>query len=68
LAKKKGGQMVYASQILQLENILKSQKDIKPVLFDTYKIDSIINIKLLFFLILFLLSIEWIVRKYLGLY
>jgi len=68
LAKKKGGQMVYANQILQLENILKSQKDIKPVLFDTYKIDSIINIKLLFFLILFLLSIEWIVRKYLGLY
>ncbi len=68
LAKKKGGQMVYANDILQLEKILKAQKDIKPILFDSYKIDSIINIKILFFLILFLLSVEWIVRKYLGLY
>lgn len=68
LSKKKNAEMVYANDLIKLAELIKNKKEIKPIIYDSYKTDSIIHIKFLFFMILFLLSVEWIVRKYLGLY
>lgn len=68
LAHKNGAEMVYANQLLSLINLIQSKKDIKPVIYDSYKTDSIIHFKFLFAIIIFLLAVEWIIRKYLGLY
>lgn len=63
-----GGQLFYPNQFNQLAETLKENQNIKPILFDTFKTDSIINFKWLFFLIIALLSVEWFTRKYLGSY
>jgi hypothetical protein len=60
--------MVYANDLLSLSKMIKAQKDIKPIIYDSYKTDSIINLKIIFFILLFLLAFEWILRKYLGIY
>ena len=68
LSQKKNAQMVYANDLLSLSKMIKAQKDIKPIIYDSYKTDSIINLKIIFFILLFLLAFEWILRKYLGIY
>ena len=68
LSKKNNAKMVFASEIEQLSKLIKAKKDIKPIIYESYKTESIIQLPILFFLILFLLSFEWILRKYLGLY
>lgn len=68
LSTKYGGEMLQVSQIDQLVEKIKSREDIKPVLYSSYKTQSVINKKWLFFLILALLAVEWFVRKYLGTY
>ncbi len=68
LSTKYGGEMLSVNQISELAEKIKSREDIKPVLYSSYKTQSVINKKWLFFLILALLAIEWFVRKYLGSY
>lgn len=68
LAKKKNAAMVYPKELLQLEKEIRAQKEIKPLIYETSKTSGIIHIKWIFFLILAMLSIEWFVRKYQGLY
>ncbi len=61
-----GGQFFYHNQLTELEKAIAENQNIKPVLYDTFKTDSIINLKWIFFLIVSLLSVEWFVRKYMG--
>lgn len=62
------GDMVYQDQLSSLPELLKSKNSIKPKLYDTLKTRNVINLKWIFFLILFLLSLEWFLRRYFGSY
>jgi hypothetical protein len=66
MSEQTGGQMFASNQWEQLEKAITENQNIKPILFDTFKTDSIINLKWIFFLIVGLLSVEWFIRKYLG--
>ena len=61
-----GAELFYHNQLEALAKKIIENQNIKPVLYDTFKTDSIINLKWIFFLIVSLLSVEWFVRKYLG--
>lgn len=67
LSDKFGGQLVYPNDLTNVANLLDA-KDIKPVIYETSKTRSVINLKWIFFLLLGLLSLEWIVRRYYGAY
>ena len=66
LAVQSGGQMVYADQLEKLITSIEQSSSAKPVLRETIKTQSIINLKWIFFLILALLGVEWFVRKFNG--
>ncbi|MEZ5014272.1 MAG: hypothetical protein R2794_08275 [Chitinophagales bacterium] len=68
LAKNTGGEMMYADQVQALADKIKALPQAKPVLHETIRTQSIINIRWLFFLILAFLGAEWFVRKYNGSY
>ncbi len=68
LAHKYGGEMVYPSKIDQLIDLLKKREDLKTVTYSQSKLQEIINLKWLLFLIILLLSIEWFMRKQQGSY
>ncbi len=67
LSEKFGGQMIYPSQISSIGDLL-DQQNIKPIIYETSKTRSVINLKWIFFLLLGLLSAEWILRRYFGAY
>ena len=66
LSEKSGGQIFYPSELEALGETLLNNNDLKPVVFSTYKTESLINFKWLFALFLGLLSLEWFIRKYEG--
>ena len=66
LAVQSGGQMVYADQLEKLITTIEQSSSAKPVMRETIKTQSIINLKWIFFLILGLLGVEWFVRKFNG--
>jgi hypothetical protein len=66
ISEQTGGQMFASNNWEQLEKAITENQNIKPVLYDTFKTDSLINLKWIFFLIVSLLSVEWFIRKYMG--
>ncbi len=60
------GQMFYPEQWSDLEKAITENQNIKPVLYDTFKTDSLINLKWIFFLLMGLISVEWYTRKFMG--
>lgn len=68
LSHKHGGTVFYPTQLDQLADSLLSRDDIKAVSYSNYKLQDLINLKWVFFLLLALLSIEWFVRKRSGAY
>lgn len=62
-----GGAVFFESQLQALGDTLLA-RDIKPVIFNTTKTRSVINLKWIFFLILAMLSAEWFMRRYFGAY
>ena len=60
-----GGDLFYPDQISALTAALTA-RDIKPVMYQTNKTRSVINLKWIFFLILALLTFEWFMRRYHG--
>lgn len=67
LSEKFGGQMVYPAQLASVSDLLE-QQDIKPIIYETSKTRSVVNLKWIFFLLLGLLSAEWVLRRYYGAY
>lgn len=63
-----GGQFINYSQIDSLKNIIENSNKIKPKLHETINLTDITSQKLIFFLILFILSLEWLLRKIFGTY
>ncbi len=68
LAKKHDGELIYPSQLEQLAEKLNNREDIKSVSYTEKKLNEIINLKWIFFLLLALLSFEWFMRKRNGAY
>lgn len=68
LAENTGAAMFYAGQWEELHNHILARDEIRPRLHAHKEFVEIINLKLLFFIILILLSIEWFVRKRSGSY
>ena len=68
IAKKSGGEMLYPSQIPEISKIIDERKDITSVSYTHTNLSDFINVKWIFFLLFFLLSAEWFIRKRNGSY
>ncbi len=68
LAQKKGGKMYYPKQLDQLLADLNAREDIKPVSYAQKRLDDLINLRWIFFILLALLATEWFIRKRNGAY
>ena len=68
LGEKHGGDLVYPGQIASIAQLIENKETVKPLIYQTTKTRSIINLKWLFFLFLGLLTIEWFLRRYYGSY
>lgn len=63
-----GGAFAEVGNIVKLEQLILNDVQLKPILSESFKIRSLLDLKWLFFLILSMLSFEWIVRKWFGTY
>jgi hypothetical protein len=68
MSQKYDGVMVYQDNLMALADSIEAKNTIKPVIYSANQTRSIINLKWIFFLILFLLSIEWFFRRFFGAY
>jgi len=66
LSQRNGGAVVYPQNIDSLVSYIQQQPNIKPVMYNSFKTQPLINLKWLFFFLLLFLSVEWFVRKFLG--
>ncbi len=67
ISKKTGGQLFYPRQLNDLQKKLLDNENIKTLVHEQKQVNDFINLKILFFLLLVFLSVEWFVRKYNGL-
>lgn len=63
MAQQSGGKMIFPDQIADLPKLIKANENVKTVLYEDRKYEEMINLKLIFFLITGLLSLEWFSRK-----
>ena len=68
LSEQFGGALFYPSEVSKLGEAVLTKDTIKPVIYQTTKTRSVINLKWIFFLLLALLSGEWFLRRYHGAY
>jgi hypothetical protein len=66
LAKKSGGEPVQKNQLTMLAEILSKREDIHSVSHSEKQLLEMINLKWIFFVILSLISFEWLIRKMNG--
>lgn len=67
ISEKYGGRSLSPAALPQLAEVL-AQRDIKPVMYQTSTTRPVIHLKWLFAIILFLLALEWFLRRYFGAY
>jgi len=58
-----GGSLIYPNEINKLPELLQKNELVKTVSHEDKQYDELINIKVLFFLIIALLTAEWFIRK-----
>ncbi len=68
LAVNTGGKMYYPRSMDELAKDLLARDDLKTVSYTHYKLQDLVNMKLVFFILLGLLSLEWFIRKRSGSY
>lgn len=68
ISEKTGGTLLYPNEFSQLQEILNNRDDLKSRIYFEEKYTGLNNLPWLIGLILFLLSLEWFLRKYFGLY
>jgi hypothetical protein len=66
LASQHNGKLYHSNDFEKIAEDINATNKLKPILFDTYKTESAINLKWIFVLLLLLISGEWFTRKYLG--
>ncbi len=68
LSDKYGGKVFSANKLTQLESDITGNTSLKPVSYASTETRSLLDKKWIFFLLLSLLSFEWILRRYFGSY
>ena len=68
LAAQSGGKFYLPSNTKQLINDLKDDSRLKPTSYFQEMVRELLNLKVLFFVVLLLLSVEWFLRKFWGIY
>ncbi|MBL7899800.1 MAG: hypothetical protein JNJ99_14770 [Crocinitomicaceae bacterium] len=68
LSQNTGGQFYFPNQLNELEQHVRSNKDLATVVYQEKSFDDLIDFKWLFFLIMLFISAEWFFRKYNGAY
>jgi hypothetical protein len=68
LAKQSGGEMFYPDQLDALSKKLLGRNDMKTITYSHYKLRDLVEWKLIFFIVLGLLTVEWFLRKRAGSY
>jgi hypothetical protein len=63
LAEQNGGQLIYHNQLASLPDLIKANENVKTIVYEDRKYEEAVNYKLIFFVILALLSFEWFMRK-----
>jgi len=66
IANKTGGKMVFPKDIDILEKLINQKEDIVPVSYAEEKLQDLVNLKWVFYLLVGLLSLEWFLRKRFG--
>jgi hypothetical protein len=66
LTSQSGGSVSYPGDLTALTETLLSHQQIKPVLYQSVINQPLIHMRLLFFVFLLCLGLEWFVRRYLG--
>lgn len=66
LASQTGGAMVEARQVERLPQLLRERDDLHTVIYTETRYSDMLNMPLIFILIILLLNVEWVVRKYQG--
>ncbi len=59
----RGGKLVFPAQIMDLVKLIKTNENVKTVSYEDRKYEEPINLELVFFIILALLTVEWFSRK-----
>jgi hypothetical protein len=68
IAAQSGGKFYLPNRIDQLISDLKNNKQLKPSSYFQEMVNELLNLRWLFFVFLALLSVEWFLRKYWGIY
>jgi len=68
LSSRYGGELIYTDQLNSLPDQIIEKGTIKPIIYETSKTRSVINIRWLCFILIGLLTIEWFLRRYFGTY
>lgn len=68
LAENSNGYLYYPDELAVIPGQLKENKNIAPISYLEKKLEDLINLKIVFFLLLLLISTEWLLRKYYGSY
>ncbi len=68
LSKQSGGRMISRDSLKYLPEILKQNNQLSSIAYTHEKVEDIINLKWIFYILLGLLSLEWFLRKYHGAY
>lgn len=66
IAAKTGGKMVFPAQIESLEQLIRQKEDIVPISYTEEKLQDLVNLKWVFYLLMGLLTMEWFFRKRFG--
>lgn len=68
LASESGGALILPSEVSSLSTLIRENQQIKPILYSSVETKPVIHLKWLFGILILLLAIEWMVRRYLGKY
>jgi len=68
IARQSGGEMFYPNTMNTIAERIKNREDVKPISYSEKQLNDFINFKALFFALLALLSIEWFLRKWNGMF
>jgi hypothetical protein len=68
LSQKFGGEFIAQNNLASIADLIKNKESVKPVIYETTKTRSVINLKWIFALLAALLAVEWFLRRYFGAY
>ena len=68
LSREYGGELRYADQLTQIPQELAQLSNLKPVIYQSTRTQTVLHFRWIFALLAFLLFLEWFLRRYFGAY